>query len=170
MHKIKRFPIYTILFFFLICQLTILNYIRVFGKSPDLVLICVIFFGLFFGWRLGLESGLISGFLIDIFAFDIFGMNAFIFGLVGLLSGALNTKFFKESKTTQFFLVLFFVCLSRCIHLISFSIFSKSQGMGLFNYLTGVALPNGVYTALISIVIFSKLISFFLPKEGEELL
>jgi rod shape-determining protein MreD len=132
--------------------------VSIFGIKPDLLLIFIVFFGLFLGWETGLESGIIAGFLKDIFTFYNFGVNAFIFGLMGFLAGILNTKFFKESKTTQIFLVLFF------------AVFSKFFLAGWHECLLTYILPAGIYTALVSIPIFSKLIVVYGLKEHEDFL
>ena len=49
MYKITRFQIYLILFAALFLQGGVLNYVKIFGAKPDLLVIAVIFFGLFLG-------------------------------------------------------------------------------------------------------------------------
>ena len=54
MYKIARIQIYLILIAALFLQGGILNYIKIFGAKPDLLLMLVIFFGLFLGPAAGL--------------------------------------------------------------------------------------------------------------------
>lgn len=168
MSKINRIQIYSILIFALLLHLSLLNYIKILGAVPDLLLTSVIFFGLFSGWRTGLESGLIAGLLKDIFTLDVFWINTIIFGVAGFSVGALNTKFFKESKMTQVLLVLVFTVFSMVIHFLSVSFLTKSIRMGLFEYLFTSVVPTSIYTALVSIPIFSKFIDIFGLREEDE--
>jgi len=69
-YKIKRLNIYFVLALALFLQVTVLNYVKISGTKPDLMLICVIFFGLFLGGGAGFEAGIIAGLLKDIFALD----------------------------------------------------------------------------------------------------
>ena len=106
MYKISRPQTYLLISLALSIHLTILKHIEVFGAKPDMLLLVVIFLGLFLGPARGLESGLTAGFLEDIFTVDIFWVNTLILGAVGLLAGILKMKFYKESKikpTTSIF-------------------------------------------------------------------
>ena len=168
MLKVKRVHIYSILILALAIHLTILNHINIFGAKPDLVLALVIFFGLFLGGRMGLESGLVAGFLEDILTLDIFWANTFILGITGLLAGALNTKFFKESKITQTLLVFGFTTFSMAIHFLVTSFFLKSPNLNLSDYFVNSIIATSIYTALISVPLYSKFIDLYGLKEKDE--
>lgn len=170
MYKINRFHIYIVLISALFLQVTVLNFLAIFGVKPDLVLISVIFFGLFLGPGAGLEFGLVAGLLKDIFALDYFGINAFIFCLTGLIVGVVNTRFFKESRMTQFVLVFSFTIFSMVLHYFLVYIFSRSLNINLADYLIISVLPASIYTSLVAIPIFSRFISMYNLKEQEELL
>ncbi len=160
---------YLIIFVALFLQMTVLNYVKIFGSKPDLALIAVIFFGLFLGEGGGLESGIMAGLLKDVLALDFFGINAFILGLTGFIVGFLNTKFFKESKITEFVIVFSFTAFSMSIHFALVSVFSKSLVLNFFEYLTTSVMPTSIYTSLVAIPIFSKFIEIYNLKESEEL-
>ena len=125
MRKIGRLQIYVILTIALLVHLTLLDHIKICGIKPDIMIIPVIFFGLFLGAGKGLESGLAAGILKDLFALDFFGINACIFGITGFLAGVLGTKFSRESKKTQSLLVIILTAFSMTLHYILVSIFSK---------------------------------------------
>lgn len=167
----KRVNVYLILLPVLFLHLTVLNYIKIFDAKPDLMLALVIFFGLFGGWRMGLEAGLAAGFLEDIFTLDIFWINTFILGITGILAGGLKTKFFKESKITQTFFVFLFATFSMIVHFLSASAFIKSVNVSLADYFITSVIPASVYTALVSIPVFSKLVKHYdLEEKDSDLL
>lgn len=168
MYTVKRLPIYAALFFALILQMTVLNYLRIFGAAPDLLLITVIFFGLFFGAGAGLESGIIAGILKDVFALDFFGINMFICALTGLLAGALNTKFSREAKSTQFVLTLSFTAFSMISRILLASVFSRFHMLYFWEYIFASVLPVSLYTAAVSIPVFARFIAIFNLRTREE--
>ena len=170
MHKINRFQALLILLAALFLHLTLLNYIKIFGAEPDLMLICVVFFALFFGPGAGFESGIAAGFLKDIFTLDFFGINAFTLGVTGLVAGVLNEKFSKESGHTQFVLVGLFTIFSMSVHFAFITLFSKSMALNFIEFLTTSAIPSSVYTALVGLPIFAKFIGIYNLKELEGLL
>jgi len=151
-------------------HLTVLHRVRIFGASPDLVSALVIFFALFCGPKKGLEAGLAGGLLKDLFSADIFGVNMLVLGITGLTVGALNAKFFKESRTTQFYIVLIFVFLSMAFHFKISVLAAELHGIAFSDYLMHSIVPSGLYTALVSIPIFSKLIAVYGLREPDDLL
>lgn len=170
MRKVSRAHVLIILVAALFLQLTVLEYIKIFGAEPDLMLICVIFFALFFGRGCGFESGIAAGFLRDIFALDFFGINAFTLGITGFVAGMLNEKFSKESGRTQLVLVGFLTIFSMSVHFMFVALFSKSMALNFMEFLAISAIPSSVYTALVSLPVFAKFIDIYNLKELEDLL
>lgn len=170
MYKISRFSIYTTLFLALFFQMTIFQYLKVFGAKPDLLLACVIFFGFYIGPGAGLEAGLVAGALKDVFALDFLGINIFISAAAGLSAGAMNKKLFRDSVVTQLILVFSFTALSMLLHYALVTKFSKYINLTLPEYLTGSVIAGSVYTSLVAIPLFSKFIDLFGLREPEEFL
>lgn len=170
MYKISRLQIYFILVLALILHLTVLDYIKIAGVKPDILLIVVIFFGLFLGNGAGLESGFAAGLFKDLFALDFFGINAFVFALTGFLAGSLGARFSRESKRTQILLVIFLTAFSMTLHFIIVSIFSKWVYLNFGEYIAGSIMPTCIYTAIVSIPIFFKLMKTYEIKSSEEYL
>lgn len=161
---------YLLLFAALFLQLALSEHIKIIGSKPDLLLILVVFLGLFFGSGTGLEAGLVAGFLKDIYALDFFGINTFIIGLTGLVAGAINGKFFIESKATQFLAAFFFTAVSMTLHFMLVSALSKSLALSFSEYAAVSIVPTSLYTSLVAIPIFSKFIDMYNLKESEEFL
>jgi len=167
-YKISRLRIYFILALALLLHITVLDHIKILGVKPDLLLIVVIFFGLFLGREIGLESGLAAGLFKDLFALDFFGINAFAFALTGFLAGLLGTQFSRESRKTQVLLVMFLTAFSMTLHFIIVSIFSKWIYLDFREYLTGSVIPTCIYTAIVSIPVFFRLMKAYKIKGSEE--
>ena len=170
MYKISRFQIYLILCIALFLQGGVLNYAKIFGAKPDLLLIAVIFFGLFLGPAAGLESGFAAGLLKDIFALDFLWINAVILAATGFVVGAVNTQFFKESKRADFILVFLFTIFSMALHYAIVSILSSSMALDLRDFFIGSVIPAAIYTGLVSIPVYMKLLDIYKLKEAEDYL
>lgn len=168
MYKISRPRIYFILALALLLHITVLDHIKILGVKPDLLLIVVIFFGLFLGREIGLESGLAAGLFKDLFALDFFGINAFAFTLTGLLAGLLGTQFSRESRKTQVLLVMVLTAFSMTLHFTIVSIFSKWAYLDFREYLISSIIPTCIYTAIVSIPVFFKLMKAYKIRGSEE--
>jgi rod shape-determining protein MreD len=149
-------------------QITVLRHIEILGSFPDLVLICVLFFGLFKGAGAGFEAGIIGGALTDIFALDFFGINMFILALSGFLAGAINTKVYSQSRSTQWIVVFAFSVFSMYMHFFLFDIFSKGVEFGFSEHFSNSVLISSLYTASLSVPVFSQFISVYGLGESEE--
>jgi rod shape-determining protein MreD len=169
-HKIGRARAYAILLTALLLHLTILGRFRILGSVPDLVLLCVVFFGLFLGRGPGLETGLVSGMIEDLFALDYFGINMVVMGATGLVAGSLNTSFVRESKRTQAIIVFACSLFSMWLHFSLASAFSGSVGFGAYEYLRSSALMTAAYTSVVSIPIYRYLLNSFSLSEPDDLL
>ena len=170
MYKIARLQIYLILVVALFLQGGILNYFAICGAKPDLLLICVVFFGLFLGPTAGLESGFVAGLLKDTFALDFLWINAIILGATGFIAGAVNTQLFKESKRADFIFVLIFTVFSMLIHYAIVAIISNSMALDFSDFFMNSVIPTAVYTGLVSIPVYVKFVNIYNLKEAEEYL
>lgn len=164
-----RFSIYSLIGLALLLQLTLLNYLKLFGSKPDLILILVVFFGLFLGPSAGIETGLAAGFLEDIFVTDIFGINALALGLAGLIAGLISTKVYREAGATQFFLLILFSVFTMSVHFAAAGLADGNATPGFFEYLVTSIFPAALYTASVGLLIFLKLIGRYRLREYEVL-
>jgi len=149
--KISRFQIYPILALAILLHLTILDHIRIFGVKPDLMLIIIIFFGLFQERRAGLEYGFAAGFAKDLFTLDFLGVNTLVMAVSGFLAGLAGSQLSRESKKTQALLVMALTAVSMTLHFVIASTFSRWGYLDFGEYLTSSVIPTCVYTALVSI-------------------
>lgn len=170
MHKISRFQIYLVIFAALILQVGAINRTEIFGTKPDLMLIVVVFLGLFFGAGTGLESGLAAGILKDIFAFDFFFANTLTLGVTGLIAGLISSKFFKESKKAEFLLVASFTVLSMSFHFMLTFFMPGSIAIRYSEFLFSAIIPACLYTGLASVPLYAIFIKIFNLKEADDYL
>jgi rod shape-determining protein MreD len=158
------------MFIALLVQATILWHFRISGARPDLMIICVTFFGLFLGRSAGLETGVVAGAMTDLLSMDYFGINMFVYGITGLLAGSLRSGFVKESKRSQAMLVFFCTAFSMCLHFCFASAFSRSVSFRFSEYFMASIIPVGLYTAGVSVPVFMKFIDMYHLKEQDDLL
>ena len=153
-----------------LAQLLFLDHIKIASVKPDLLVLLVVFFAVFFGPGTGAEAGFVSGLFKDAYSLDIFGVNAVLLSLVGLIAGGLSPKLFKESKLTQALLVFASSVLCMIIHYFVSSLILKITYVTLPEYLYGLILPSSFYTAMLSFLIFPALIDRYRLKENAEYL
>lgn len=166
----NRFSLYTILVAAFLIQLLFLDHMKIWSAKPDLLILLVVFYAIFFGPAAGAEAGFVSGLFKDIYSLDIFGANAVLLLLTGLIAGILSPKLFKESKLTQGTLVFVSSGLYMIIHYFVSSFIFKITYVTLPEYLYDLILPSSLYTAVLSFLIFPVLIDRYRLKENVEYL
>jgi rod shape-determining protein MreD len=167
-YKIKRVQIYLIILLSVLLQTGPLNSFKLWGVKPDIILICVVFFGLFLGPGAGLESGALAGLLKDIFSLDFFWVNTLIMAAAGLMAGIVSDKFSRESKKAIFTVVLFFTLFSMSMRYILVIFLYQNPVLSYTGYLFSSILPASVYTGVLSIPLYVTFVNVYHLKEPEE--
>jgi len=165
MPSLNRPVMYASIALFLIIHLVLLNRIEIAGAKPDILLALVVFVGLFFGSGAGLEAGIAAGLGKDIFAFDYFGANAFLLGLVGVIAGAVNTKIFRESGFTRLLLVFFFCAFGMYARVLLCRFVLRSESPNIPEYTLFSVFPVSLYSSLVALPVFGYLTHVFGLKE-----
>lgn len=133
----------------------------IFGARPMPMLTFVICVAIFSGARTGAAIGLAAGVLCGIFSFYVFGFDAILLMLFGLAAGLLSEWFLRANFFTAMLLCSCGVFLRVLLEWIfCYVIFDKEN---LFEILYKVLLPNGLYTLLLTPVVygFSLLLARF---------
>ena len=81
--NLPRAKIPFLLLVFLVLHLTVLDKIRVFGASPDAMLLLAVVAGIVGGPKLGVVIGFAAGLTLDLFLETPMGLSALVFCLVG---------------------------------------------------------------------------------------
>ena len=165
MPSLNRPLMYASIALLLIIHLVLLGRIEIAGAKPDLLLVLVVFVGLFFGSGAGLEAGIAAGLGKDMFAFDYFGTNAFLMGLVGVVAGAINTKIFRESGFTRILLVFFFCASGMYARALLSRFVFRSESLDIPEYTYFSVFPVSAYSSLAALPVFGYLIHVFGLKE-----
>ena len=71
---------------------------------PALLVTGTVFYGVFEGPVFGLFAGLYAGFFLDVLGTGRLGIEAAVWGTLGLLAGLVSAKIFRESFFTRFLL------------------------------------------------------------------
>lgn len=144
-----------IIFLNFILQTTLLPYVSIGGVLPNTALIIIVSLGLLRGYWEGACAGFFSGLLQDIF----FGTSMGFYALLGLLSGLLagiNQKdFYRENYLLPMIICSIITILyESVVYIIGFFFQGETN---ILYFLIHLALPEAVYTAILSIPIYRLL-------------
>lgn len=136
--------------------------ISIYNARPDLILIFVVFIGLFEGKYHPIIFGFFSGLSIDFISGTVpLGFNALIYTIIGYLT-ILPHKFFKiEAAVISPFVIFLFYTVKTVMYMTLGYIFLNENIISAF--ISNILLGEFVYTLLISIPIFyvlKKIYSF----------
>jgi len=136
----------------LILQSTLLNYIPSGRFKPNIILMIVIYMGLFQPSLMGASVVFFAGFLTDIFSGSIFGTNIFLNLLVYSVSSLFSEKFYLLGIP----LGMFFVFLLSAFHSSALIVILYMAGRISFinEGIILTLISQSILTALISPVIF----------------
>ncbi|HEA47270.1 MAG TPA: rod shape-determining protein MreD [bacterium] len=168
MNKKRVAPLILLFFLFLfllIFQATSLNRLSILGVKPDLLLILVIFFGLYKGPLSGAWCGFLAGILLDTFSPVPLGTNALSKTILGFLAGVVAPLLYFETPLTQGFLLFIGMLLEGMILFILLSSFHLAPPLSYS--LRYIILPASLYTALLTPLLFYtfKKLNLVPPRE-----
>lgn len=153
MKKILSIIAITIVFFVIyFLQINLFNWFNIYGISPNLFIIFILFIGLFIGRKIGFAFGILFGLYIDIINGKILGQTAIMLGIVGLLGEYLDKSFSKESRITLMLMVASTTIIYEIgIYLIS--IISLGVNIEILSFIK-ILLIEIIYNTIITIIIY----------------
>ncbi|MFH1665768.1 MAG: hypothetical protein ABIA77_06460 [Candidatus Omnitrophota bacterium] len=95
--------------------------------SPDIVLVMVVFYGIFFGELKGAVFGGVAGFFRGCFSVDTACVDIFIFSAVGIFSSVLSRMFYRHNPVAQFFITVSALCAVLTAHTFFLSMVSGND-------------------------------------------
>ena len=153
MKKVMSIFLLVISFFIIyFLQANFFTWFTIAGIKPNLIIIFVLFLGLFASKKIGIIFGIIFGFYIDIIIGRQIGISGIILGIIGLLGEYLDKKFSKESKITIIIMLMgctIFYELGCYI----FNIITLNLELELIEF-TKILLIEILYNAIITIIIY----------------
>lgn len=139
-------------------QVTILNYFKIFGVGPDLLLISVVIASLFFEFKWAFVLSVFAGLFKDIFGANIFGINTLLFPLWSFLIVRLN----KEITIDYNFIRIVLVFIVSLLH---------NTITGLILIYSGNLIPLGLFLRIVSLQsIYTALVLPLILWIGQRLL
>ena len=135
-----------------ILQTTSLNRLSILGIKPYLLLILVIFIGLYKGPIPGAWYGLLAGILLDLFSPIPLGTNALSKTVLGFLAGVAAPLLYFEAPLTQGLLLFLGMLLEGMILFILLASFHLAPPLRYS--LLYIILPAALYTFLLTPFLF----------------
>ncbi len=131
-------------------QMTVLDYFRVAGVKPDLVLVVVVFNSFRQGSKNGALWGFAAGFLVDVFTGGYLGLNALALAAAGYLAGEAKTGLYLNSNARVATVTLAVSLAAGVLQylLLAFSGVFVSPWPAL-----GIIFPGAVYNTVVALLI-----------------
>lgn len=154
--RIKGFIYAFGIFLIMLLQTTILNYIKFNNIKPNLILVYIVCSSILEGSRSGALIGLFAGLIQDIAAGKILGFYAIMGMYLGVVSGLVNKRLYKDNYIVAFFLTF----LLTIIYEGSVYFFSGPAGSrtGILFAFKKIILPEAIYNSIFSILMFCFLV------------
>ncbi|MEA3489188.1 MAG: rod shape-determining protein MreD [Candidatus Omnitrophota bacterium] len=108
-------------------QVALMRYVTFF---PDVILLFVVFTGIFRGGTEAAVSGFLAGFLRGCFSVGTSALDIFLFPAVGILSSALGGKVYRQNPVAQIFIAAIAVVTVVIAHTIYLNVMTGS-GIGI---------------------------------------
>ena len=158
---------FLIVFISFILQRTVFKAVSMGGISPNLLIIVTAAFGFIRGQKEGMYVGFLAGILTDIlFGNGMIGLYALIYSFIGYMNGLFSRVFYPEDiKLPIFLIVISDFIYSFICYILTFLLRSR---LDLPFYLLHVMIPEMVYTALVTLIIYRFLLSIEKGIEEKE--
>jgi len=134
------------------------SYIKLFGVGPELLVLGVLYLGLYSTKEVGAVCGLIGGILKMAFS----GMHPLIliiYASIGFLAGLFKEAVYKELPLAKAILSFISVMYLTAIY----SLLISSRGLPYHKALFFISIPTAIYTSILAPFIFIVL-EFLLPR------
>jgi rod shape-determining protein MreD len=165
----SRIILYIILIFtFVTTQVTLLNFIHIFGVTPNLSIILIVSISLLEGRIHGATVGFFTGLCIDAVVGIALGFQALLGMLLGLLLGNINKRFFKENIFVM--AVCTFTSTILFESAIIFASFLYGVEMDFFLTLKTIILPEALVNSVLGLILFLVIVQVnrkILNSEGK---
>lgn len=147
-------------------QSSLFPQVALLGVTPDTALILIVSYSILRGDIEGAIFGMATGFVTDMFS----GMFIGIFALLGFLTGYVCGKPFKDFFKDNYFLPFMVVVLASVVYQVALFITTVmlTGQMDFFHYVATIILPRTIYTASLSIPVYSFMHFINLKVENHE--
>ncbi|MBM3252280.1 MAG: rod shape-determining protein MreD [Candidatus Omnitrophica bacterium] len=143
-----------IILLFAFFEINFPRFLRFLGVTPNLLLISVVFFNLYFKQKNALLFTGFCGAIKDVFSIIRFGTNVVSFTICGFTVNKIKTSIDHDDRIYQV-LIVFLISLLNSFIFYLLNLFSMNPPF--FKSLFFIMLPEALYTAIISPIIFQLL-------------
>ncbi|MBR4580685.1 MAG: rod shape-determining protein MreD [Lachnospiraceae bacterium] len=137
---------------FFVLQTSVFGRLSVASVTPNLLIILVAVMGFMQGDRNALIIGFFCGLLVDLFTFNIIGIHALIYAIVGYVTGKFHNTFYPEDFKLPL-LVVTGSDLGYSILMYFFTYLFRAR-FHFGYYFLNVCLPELAYTLLVAVLIY----------------
>jgi rod shape-determining protein MreD len=123
---------------------------------PDIMLLMVVFMGIFGGYTEGIKFGFVVGFLRGILSVYTLPVDLFLFPLIGAVCAVLAERFYRQNPVAEMFIACVAVFMVIIFHASSLKIISGNEFIGVWSTLAG-SLRAVIVTVIFSPVFFHLL-------------
>jgi rod shape-determining protein MreD len=150
---VKKEIILLAVLFSTLLQATVLNYFRIWGVKPDLLIVCVVFASLTMELRWAIAIGIFAGLLKDIFGTNPIGVSCLLFALWGFLIYVLTRKVVIDNYLPATLVVLLAVAINGLSYNLINMFFGKHISIGIF---LRTSIIESIYTTAVAYWVFKK--------------
>jgi len=147
--KFRTLRFFLISYLVVVVQSTLINSVSLGLIKPDIVLLLVVFYGLYNGLRRGLLYGLVMGLCVDALSSGIVGVNVFILASIGAACGFLQERVYTRHFLTKVLVSFFAVIFSMLSY---FFIATNFFRLPDFSECLQLIIGTVIYTSLFNII------------------
>lgn len=153
-------------FSILICyllQVTLFAHLEIAGIKPNLMIILTSIIGFTMGSKVGIYTGFCAGMLLDIMAGGVVGYSGLMFMYIGFVNGL----FYKDYVKEELYIPLAMTTAGTFLYEFLYYVFhfALHNKLSLSFYMSRIILPEVIYTASLTLVIYMFL--YYLIKRFE---
>ncbi|WIV10599.1 rod shape-determining protein MreD [Proteiniborus sp. MB09-C3] len=138
---------------------TILHHISVFGVVPNTSLIIIVCLSLLAGKKTGSVLGLILGLLEDMFFYEVIGVHALIYFIIGYLIGLTDKKVFKENLFLPF---VFTVLSTFAFHVVYYVfMYFLSINVDFISLLKDIVIIETILNSVLSVFFYKQFLKLY---------
>lgn len=133
-------------------QSSFLEYAKIYGIKPNLIIITTISYALVRGSREGAIYGLFSGLLLDVMGGKYIGLYAIMGMYLGLIIGSLNKNLYNEN----YLIPIMVTAGSSFVYsmIVYVSLYFIPQPDEILWYTIGYIIPEAIYNTILSIFVY----------------
>ncbi|MBW6469141.1 MAG: rod shape-determining protein MreD [Anaerosomatales bacterium] len=154
-------PLITVAVAFLL-QAALVPYIAIAGVMPNALLLAAVTIALVKGPRAGMLSGFVAGILFDLLGTGPIGAGAFVFCLVGFISGSVQESTFSDGWVVP--LVIVFVASATAEATYAVGLAVLGEGGFSMGSAFRLVLPAALYNSALAVLVYPW-VARFLRRE-----